>query len=137
MAARSGSRAKISGGSAGRGYGWGLIPVDRSMKGSGASGNSCRAAARSPPWISGSSCSGALWDRMSIAVTLLALLVEATLGYPEAVLRAIGHPVMWIGRFIGFLDRRLNRDSDSGARRKFEGFVALFLIVGGSAALAY
>ena len=53
------------------------------------------------------------------------------------MLRAIGHPVMWIGRFIGFLDRRLNRDGDSGARRKVAGFVALFLIVGSSAALAY
>ncbi len=74
---------------------------------------------------------------MSIAVTLLALGFEATLGYPEAVLRAIGHPVMWIGRFIGFLDRRLNRDGDNGARRKVAGFVALFLVVGSSATLAY
>src|SRR5438045_655479 len=35
---------------------------------------------------------------MSIAITLLALLIEATLGYPDRVLRAIGHPVMWLGR---------------------------------------
>jgi adenosylcobinamide-phosphate synthase len=74
---------------------------------------------------------------MSIAVTLLALLVEATLGYPEAVLRAIGHPVTWVGRFIAFLDRRLNRNGDRPARRKFAGFVALFLIVGCSAVPAY
>jgi adenosylcobinamide-phosphate synthase len=74
---------------------------------------------------------------MSIAVTLLALGFEATLGYPEAVLRATGHPVMWIGHFIDLLDRRLNRDGDSGARRKVAGFVALLLIVGGAAALAY
>ena len=65
------------------------------------------------------------------------MLVEATLGYPEAVLRAIGHPVMWIGRFIAFLDRRLNRDGDSPNRRKFAGFIALFLIVGVPAVLAY
>ena len=35
---------------------------------------------------------------MSIVITLLALLIEATLGYPDRMLRAIGHPVMWIGR---------------------------------------
>jgi adenosylcobinamide-phosphate synthase len=74
---------------------------------------------------------------MSIAVTLLALGFEATLGYPEVVLRAVGHPVMWIGRFIGFLDRKLNRDGDSRSRRKFAGFVALFLAASGPAVLAY
>ena len=46
-----------------------------------------------------------VWDRMSIAITLLALLIEATLGYPDRVLRAIGHPVMWLGRMIGLARR--------------------------------
>jgi adenosylcobinamide-phosphate synthase len=74
---------------------------------------------------------------MSIAVTLLALLIEATLGYPEAVLRVIGHPVTWFGRFIGLLDHELNRDGDSPAKRKAAGFIALLLIVGWPAGLAY
>ncbi len=64
---------------------------------------------------------------MSIAITLLALLIEATLGYPQAVLRAIGHPVMWLGRMIGSLDDTLNREPD-GPRRRAAGFVAAFLI---------
>ena len=42
---------------------------------------------------------------MSIAITLLALLIEATFGYPDRVLRAIGHPVMWLGRLIGLARR--------------------------------
>src|SRR5438309_1783207 len=97
------------------------------MKGSGAPGNSCRAAARSPPWASGAIVSRApLWDRMSIAVTLLALAIEATLGYPEAVLRFVGHPVVWIGRLIGLLDLELNREGDSPVKRKTAGFMALF-----------
>jgi adenosylcobinamide-phosphate synthase len=70
-----------------------------------------------------------VWDRMSIAITLLALLVEATFGYPAGVLRAIGHPVMWLGRLIGWLDVTLNRDTSSDSRRKVAGFVAAFLIV--------
>ena len=46
---------------------------------------------------------------MSIVITLLALLTEATLGYPGPVLAAIGHPVTWLGRMIGWLDRALER----------------------------
>ena len=74
---------------------------------------------------------------MSIAITLLALLIEATLGYPDRVLRAIGHPVTWIGRMIDWLDRTLNRDTSSGSRRKAAGFVAAFLIVVIPAVAAY
>jgi len=66
---------------------------------------------------------------MSIAVTLLALLVEATLGYPDRVLRAIGHPVMWLGRMIQWLDVTLNRETSSDERRKAAGFAAAFLII--------
>ncbi|MBX9844463.1 MAG: adenosylcobinamide-phosphate synthase CbiB [Xanthobacteraceae bacterium] len=64
---------------------------------------------------------------MSIATTLLALLIEATAGYPERVLRAIGHPVIWIGRLISVLDRMLNRPDS--AWRKAAGFLALFVII--------
>src|SRR4051794_19782198 len=73
---------------------------------------------------------------MSIAITLLALLVEATFGYPDRVLRAIGHPVMWLGRMIDWLDATLNRDTRRGGQRKAAGFVAAFLIVVIPAALA-
>ena len=65
---------------------------------------------------------------MSIAITLLALLVEATLGYPDRVLRTIGHPVLWFGRMIDWLDVILNRETNSGGRRKAAGFAAAFLI---------
>jgi adenosylcobinamide-phosphate synthase len=66
---------------------------------------------------------------MSIAVTLVALLIEATIGYPERVLRAIGHPVTWIGWLIARLDRSLNRDHLNGASRRLSGAVALILII--------
>jgi adenosylcobinamide-phosphate synthase len=72
---------------------------------------------------------------MSIAVTLLALLIEATVGYPERVMRAIGHPVIWIGRLISFLDRMLN--GPDSAYRKPAGFVALLAIIAVPAVAAY
>src|SRR5882724_3741583 len=101
------------------------------MKGSGASGNICRAAVRSPPCAIGSSgeADAPVWDRMSIAITLLALLVEATFGYPDRVLRAVGHPVMWLGRMIDWLDVTLNRDTSSNGWRKAAGFACALLIV--------
>jgi len=74
---------------------------------------------------------------MSIAITLLALLVEATFGYPDRVQRAIGHPVMWLGRMIDWLDATLNRDTSGRGRRKTAGFVAAFLIVFIPATAAY
>src|SRR5690242_14419216 len=97
------------------------------MKGSGAPGNIRRAAARSPPCMR--RVGAPFWDRMSIVTTLLALLIEATVGYPQAVVRAIGHPVMWIGRLISWLDRSLNKETDTAAIRRGMGFAALICIV--------
>src|SRR3954451_18657336 len=74
---------------------------------------------------------------MSIATTLLGLLIEATAGYPERVLAAIGHPVIWSGGLIDRLDRALNRPERSSAFRKAAGFAALLVIVGVPAAAAF
>jgi adenosylcobinamide-phosphate synthase len=72
---------------------------------------------------------------MSIVITLLALLIEAILGYPRVVWTAIGHPVTWIGRLIGLLDRTLN--SGSAASRRAAGFATIVLIVAIPAAFAW
>jgi adenosylcobinamide-phosphate synthase len=37
---------------------------------------------------------------MSVALALFAMLIELCLGYPEWLVRAIGHPVSWIGNLI-------------------------------------
>jgi adenosylcobinamide-phosphate synthase len=57
-------------------------------------------------------------------------------GYPDRLVHAIGHPVIWIGRLIGALDRALNREGMSDARRHAAGVAALVIIVGVSAAIA-
>jgi adenosylcobinamide-phosphate synthase len=64
-----------------------------------------------------------------MTLILLALLIEAMIGYPEWVVKRIGHPVTWIGRLIDWLDRTLNRETSSGAKRKAAGFVAAFVSV--------
>jgi adenosylcobinamide-phosphate synthase len=71
---------------------------------------------------------------MSVALApmlaVLAMLIELCVGYPSALLRAIGHPVTWIGRLIGTLDRILNRDTDDRHWRKAAGGVAVLVLLG-------
>ncbi len=75
---------------------------------------------------------------MAVALTLLALLIELVVGYPDWLVRAIGHPVTWIGRLIAFLDRVGNRRRHAPAVRRMLGVLcALFLVlVTGAAAWA-
>jgi adenosylcobinamide-phosphate synthase len=73
---------------------------------------------------------------MHFAATALALLIERFAGYPEFLARRISHPVEWIGRFIGWLDARLNPEDEPGSRAA--GVIALLalLLVSGCLALA-
>src|ERR1700744_6533391 len=98
------------------------------MKGSGASGNRRRAALRSPPCASGSAAS--LRGERSVALALLAMMIELCAGYPQALLRAVGHPVTWIGRLIAALDRALNRDTADANWRRGVGIVTILLLLG-------
>jgi adenosylcobinamide-phosphate synthase len=67
---------------------------------------------------------------MSVALALLAMLIELCVGYPAALFCAVGHPVTWIGRLIAALDGLLNRDTDDPRRRKAAGVIALLIILG-------
>jgi adenosylcobinamide-phosphate synthase len=66
---------------------------------------------------------------MSVLIAFLSLLAEALIGYPNDLFRAVGHPVTWLGRLIAFLDRTLNRATDSDKRRRMAGVVALAVII--------
>ncbi|MGU3668836.1 adenosylcobinamide-phosphate synthase CbiB [Methylobacterium sp. A49B] len=63
----------------------------------------------------------------TLAVLILALGIEAVAGYPDALYRALGHPVTWIGRLIAALERGLNRGSPR--RRRRAGCLALALLL--------
>src|SRR5437764_1277754 len=105
-----GRRDHTSAGRLAAGYASGLIPVDRSIHGCGASGYRRRIAPRSPPWaiglpieepMIGTSC-------MFADLALVAVVIEAMVGYPDALYRLIGHPVSWMGRFITWCDDTWN-----------------------------
>jgi adenosylcobinamide-phosphate synthase len=74
---------------------------------------------------------------MSAGITLLALLIEAMLGYPDGLVILIGHPVTWIGAEIAWLDRTLNRPTMTPSTRRLAGFLALVAIVSIPAGVAY
>src|SRR4051812_18092672 len=74
---------------------------------------------------------------MNAVVTLLALLTEAMIGYPDWLMRHIGHPVMWIGRLIDGLDHALNDEEQSEERRRLAGFVAVAALVCLPGAIAF
>ena len=75
-------------------------------------------------------------------------MIELCAGYPQALLRAIGHPVTWIGHLIAALDRALNRDvpppfpplqageGREGVRRA-AGIIAILLLLGIVGAIAF
>lgn len=64
-----------------------------------------------------------------ITLALLALLLEAALGYPQRLVDRIGHPVIWIGRLIGAMDRAWNQAARGFARRRALGVGALLVLV--------
>jgi len=63
------------------------------------------------------------------------LLVEAAVGYPEALHRRWPHPAVWIGSAIAALERRWNSPAWSDAARRALGALTL-LAVAGAAAVA-
>jgi len=64
------------------------------------------------------------------------MLIELCTGYPEPLMRAIGHPVTWIGALIGSLDRSLNRDAAMPTRRTV-GIIALAVVLGITGVIAF
>jgi adenosylcobinamide-phosphate synthase len=66
---------------------------------------------------------------MPVVIPLTALIIEAALGYPDWLSRTIGHPVMWVGRFIAVCDRLSNRADWSFAARRAAGGAAVLILV--------
>jgi adenosylcobinamide-phosphate synthase len=76
---------------------------------------------------------------MFAALALLAAAIEAAVGYPDAVYRAIGHPVSWIGRLIAWCDKAWNSSARTVHGRRLHGIALLLLLLAlgiGSGAMA-
>jgi adenosylcobinamide-phosphate synthase len=65
----------------------------------------------------------------TLPLALLALSIEAAFGYPHALLRRIGHPVIWMGALIDWFDRRLNKERENVVQRRRKGTIALIILL--------
>jgi adenosylcobinamide-phosphate synthase len=63
----------------------------------------------------------------SLPLALAATLLEALVGYPAPLYRAIGHPVTWMGRWLAGLEQIMNRPGHGFAARRALGVVALLI----------
>ena len=70
-------------------------------------------------------------------LAFLALLIELMLGYPDWLVRSIGHPVTWMGRLIEALDHKLNHEKDSPTRRQSAGAIAIVALIAVAGLVAY
>jgi adenosylcobinamide-phosphate synthase len=67
---------------------------------------------------------------MFVTLAFIALLIEALVGYPQWLVQSIGHPAMWMGRLISFLDDTLNHERLSRASRRAAGIASLLIVIG-------
>ncbi|WP_375449789.1 adenosylcobinamide-phosphate synthase CbiB [uncultured Devosia sp.] len=67
---------------------------------------------------------------MDVLVSPLCLLIERLLGYSPRLVSAIGHPVMWFGALIDYLERKFNRPHHPAHRRRTAGIVNLAILLG-------
>jgi adenosylcobinamide-phosphate synthase len=68
---------------------------------------------------------------MFVDLALLAVVIEAVVGYPDRIYRAIGHPVTWIARVITWADTAWNSDGDSDTQRRLQGLALLLTLAAG------
>jgi len=71
------------------------------------------------------------------AMMLVAMGIDAAIGWPAKLYAAIGHPVTWIGGMIRLLDSTLNRDGASNTVRRSAGFMTALIVIGLTTAIAF
>jgi adenosylcobinamide-phosphate synthase len=74
---------------------------------------------------------------LSLPLALAAAVVEALVGYPAPLYRAIGHPVTWMGRWLAGLEAIANRPTSSFAARRAMGAGALLIYLTSIALVAW
>ncbi len=60
---------------------------------------------------------------------VVAMGVDAVLGWPDGLFARIGHPVTWLGRLLGALDARWNRTEDAAWKRRAAGVAAALIVI--------
>jgi adenosylcobinamide-phosphate synthase len=70
-------------------------------------------------------------------ILLLAALLDAAFGDPDWLYRAVPHPVVLMGRVVGWMDRRFNDARARERDRKRNGVIAVALLTAGALALGW
>src|SRR5262245_61021924 len=70
-------------------------------------------------------------------ILLLAALLDAAFGDPDWLYRAVPHPVVLMGRAIGWMDRRFNDARSQEQDRRRNGVVAMALLTVSALALGW
>lgn len=65
-------------------------------------------------------------------ILLLAVALDAVFGDPDWLYRAVPHPVVVIGRIIGWADRRYNDPRAAEAQRRRNGVIAVMALAAGA-----
>ncbi len=65
------------------------------------------------------------------AIMLCAFVVDALIGWPNALFKTIGHPVSWLGKLIRRFDKTLNRPDWHPATKKLMGVITALFLIGG------
>lgn len=74
---------------------------------------------------------------MSAALAMLvALLLDAAIGWPDRLFARIGHPVTWLGALVTALESRLNRPEHPPARRRAAGLATTLAAIAAACAPA-
>ncbi|TQF42390.1 cobalamin biosynthesis protein CobD [Bradyrhizobium sp. UNPF46] len=60
---------------------------------------------------------------------VVAMAVDALLGWPSWLFARIGHPVSWLGRLIGAIDAGWNRESDPTTFRRAAGVAGALVVI--------
>jgi adenosylcobinamide-phosphate synthase len=65
-------------------------------------------------------------------LALVAVIIEAMIGYPDTVYRLVGHPVTWVGRLIAWCDDTWNSGTRPPEARRLRGVATLILLLAGA-----
>lgn len=68
---------------------------------------------------------------------MVAMVVDALLGWPAWLFARIGHPVTWLGWLIAAIDTAWNRESDPPALRRAAGVAGSLLVIALAVALGW
>lgn len=77
------------------------------------------------------------WPVLVFGRAAWALLIERFAGYPQPLFERISHPVVWIGKLIGWLDKALNKQGVSPQEGRLRGAVALAVLLAAAFIPAY